>query len=181
VLNYKRPASRVIHVALIAALVVGVGIFTHLITSQPDDKTLASRLLENKTEYLGNNSKVGGIISLLTFPKNIVFDSFELFTDSEPYALTINLKTDTETKNLYSGEAHQQQFEDNAIIMFALIGNVEYINFNLNDGLVSNSMQYTRQWANDQHGKDVRDFAVSEEELSKLIDNPSAKGKNFVN
>jgi hypothetical protein len=55
------------------------------------------------------------------------------------------------------------------MIMFALIGNVEYINFNLDDGLAPYSMQYTRGWANHNCGKDVRDFAKSEEEFGKLI------------
>jgi len=105
-------------------------------------------------------------------------DSFELFTDSEPFAITVNLKTDTETRNLYSGEANQQQFQDNAMIMFALIGNVEYIDYSLDDGLAPYSMQYTRGWANHQHGKDVRDFAKSKEEFSKLINGTSTIGKN---
>jgi len=178
VLNYKRPTFWVVAVALAVTIVVAVGLFTNPISAKPDDNTLTSRLLKNKTEYVGNNSKVGGIISLLTFPKNIVYDSFELFTDSEPFAITVNLKTDTETKKLYSGEANQQQFENNAIIMFALIGNVEYINFNLDDGLAPYSMQYTREWANHQYGKDVRDFSKSKEEFSKLVNGTFAIGKN---
>jgi len=144
-------------------------LFTNPLTAKPDDNTLASQLLKNKTEYVGNNSKVGGIISLLSFPENVTYDYFELFTDSEPYAMTVNLKTDTETRNFYSGEANQQQFEENAVIMLALIGNVEYINFNLDDGLAPYSVQFTREWANHQYGKDVRDFTISKEEFSKLV------------
>ncbi|MCT4686580.1 M56 family metallopeptidase [Vallitalea sp.] len=169
VLNYRKPKFWVIAVALVVAIVVAVGLFTNPITVKQDNNSLTSQLLKNKTEYVGDNSKVGGIISLLTFSKNIAYDSFELFTDSKPFSITVNLKTDTETRNLYSGEANQQQFQDNAMIMFALIGNVEYINFNLDDGLTPYSMQYTREWANDQYGKNVRDFAKSKEEFSKLI------------
>ncbi|WP_246552286.1 M56 family metallopeptidase [Vallitalea pronyensis] len=169
VLNYRKPRFWVIVVALVVAIVVSIGLFTDPITVKEDNNSLTSQLLKNKTEYVGDNSKVGSIISLLTFSKNITYDSFELFTDSKPFSITVNLKTDTETRNLYSGEANQQQFQDNAMIMFALIGNVEYINFNLDDGLIPYSMQYTREWANDQYGKNVRDFAKSKEEFSKLI------------
>jgi hypothetical protein len=178
VLNYKKPTFWVIAVALVTAVVVTVGLFTNPITTKSDDSSLTSQLLKNKTEYVGDNSKVGGIISLLTFPKNIAYDSFELLTDSEPFAITVNLKTDTDTRNLYSGEVNQQQFQDNAMIMFALIENVEYIDFNLDDGLAPYSMQYTRGWANHQYGKDVRDFAKSKEEFSKLINGTSVIGKN---
>lgn len=169
VLNYKKPTFWLIAVASVIAIVVGIGLFTNPVVQKTDDSSLAANFLKYKTEYVGDNSKVGGIISLLTFPENIAYDSFELFTDSEPYAITVNLKTDTETRNLYSGEANQQQFQDNAMIMFALIGNVEYINFSLDDGLAPYSMQYTRGWANHKYGKDVHDFAKSEEEFGKLI------------
>lgn len=64
------------------------------------------------------------------------------------------------------------------MIMFALIGNVEYINFRIDDGLAPYSIQYTREWANNQCGKDVRDFAESKEELSKLISGTYNIGEN---
>ena len=178
VLNYKKPTFWAISVALVAAIIVGVGLFTNPITAKPVDNSLTSQFLKNKTEYVGDNSKVGGIISLLMFPKNIAYDSFKLLTNSEPFTVIVNLKADTETRNLYSGEANQQQFQDNAVIMFALIGNVEYINFSIDDGLAPYSIQYTREWANHQYGKDVRDFARSKEEFSKLINGTSAISKN---
>jgi beta-lactamase regulating signal transducer with metallopeptidase domain len=169
VLNYKKPTFWVLAVAIILAVVVAVGLFTNPITAKPDDNSLAAQLLNNKTEYVGDNSKVGAIISLLTFPENIEYDSFALLTESEPFGITVNLKTDTETKELYSDEANQQQFRNNAAIMFALIGNVEYIDFNLDDGLTPYAVHYTREEVNRQYGKDVRDFAKSKEEFSKLI------------
>jgi len=52
--------------------------------------------------------------------------------------------------------------------MFSLIGNVEYISFTLDDGLEPYSIRYTREWANNQWGKDVRDFAKSEEEFRQV-------------
>ena len=58
-LNYKRPTFWVIAVTLFAVIVVAVGLLTNPIKSKPDDNILISRLLQNKTEYVGNNSKVG--------------------------------------------------------------------------------------------------------------------------
>lgn len=178
VLSYKKPAFWVITVALALAIVVGFGLLANPYVAKPDEDKYISQLLKNKTEYVGDNSKVGGIIFLLKFPKNVSYDFFELFTDKEPYGVNINLKTDTETKNLYVGEENRQQFQNNAVIMFSLIGNVEYISFTLDDGLEPYSIRYTREWANNQWGKDVRDFAKSEEEFSKLIDAAYGIGKN---
>ena len=150
-------------------ILVTVGLITDPITFDLKNHSLITQLLKNKTEYVGNNSKVGGIIHLLTFPENIVYDYFELITDREPYGIIVHLKADTKTKELYSIEQNQQQFQKNAAIMFALIGNADYINFNLDDGKAPFSIKYTREWVNGLYGKDVRDFAKSEEEFSKLI------------
>ncbi len=61
VLNYKKPTFWVIAVALVAAIVVAIGLFTNPITAaKPDDNSLTSQFLKNKIEYVGDNSKVGG-------------------------------------------------------------------------------------------------------------------------
>ncbi|NLM75248.1 MAG: DUF4825 domain-containing protein [Clostridiaceae bacterium] len=169
VLNYKKPTFWIVAVALVLTILVTVGLITDPITFDLKNHSLITQLLKNKTEYVGNNSKVGGIIHLLTFPENIVYDYFELITDREPYGIIVHLKADTKTKELYSIEQNQQQFQKNAAIMFALIGNADYINFNLDDGKAPFSIKYTREWVNGLYGKDVRDFAKSEEEFSKLI------------
>jgi len=178
VLNYKKPTFWLIAVALVVAVAAGIGLLANPVSQKPVENKPLSQLLKNKTEYVGDNSKVGGIIFSLKFPDNVDYNSFELYTDSEPYGVNVNLKTNTESKNIYSVEANQQQFETNALIMFSLIGNVENINFTLDDGASPYSIQYTREWANKRCGKDVRDFAKSEEELGKLINGTYGIPKN---
>lgn len=178
VMNYRKPAFWVIVVAVAAAILVGVGLFADPISNEPEDNGIISELMKNKTEYVGNNSKVGGIIYSLPYPDNIAYDSFELFTDSEPYGIAVNLKTDTDTMELFRDKENQLQFENNAVIMFSLIGNAEFIKFNLDDGSGPYSLQYTREWANQLFGKDVRSFAESREEFSKLINGIQTADKN---
>lgn len=57
----------------------------------------------------------------------------------------------------------------NAVIMFSLVDNVEYINFNISDGKNDYLMQYTRDWANDNMDRDVREFSQGEEEFTQLL------------
>lgn len=169
VLNYKKPAFWVITAAVIAAVVLAAGLFTDPVTVRTDGDRLASRLLKYKTPYVGDNAKVGNIIYLLPLPENAVYDSFELFTDNEPYGIAVNVKTDSKTRNYYIHGSDQQPFSDNAVIMFALIGNVENIIFRLDDGKGPYAMQFTREWANTRYGKDVRDFADSREAFAGLL------------
>lgn len=101
-----------------------------------------------RTKYVGDNSAVGKIVMALSF-EDLKYHSFELFTDKQPYAVSVNLKTDTETRNAYAGALNEVIFEENAIIMFSLIENVDQIVFTLDDGENPYSVDYFRSWAED--------------------------------
>ncbi|MEA4987329.1 MAG: DUF4825 domain-containing protein, partial [Anaerovorax sp.] len=170
VLNYKKPAFWIIIVCIIAVLMVCLGLMANPNEEETFQNDISAKFLEFKTEYVGDNSKIGGIINLLEFPDKVSYSSFELFTDEPPYAVTVNLKADSETRNYYTGETLQTPFENNAIILFALIGNVDYVNFSIDDGIVEPyTVQYTRQWADMRFDKNVRDFAVSEKTFKELL------------
>jgi beta-lactamase regulating signal transducer with metallopeptidase domain len=168
ILNYKKPAFWVIIVAVVVVALALIGLVTN-----PKDKvkilTPAEQFLKYKTEYVGDASKVSNIIRLLNFPDKVNYDYLELHTESSPYAVTVNLKTDTETRDYYAELLHQAAFEKNAIIMFSLIGNVDSINFKLTDDRNDYLLQYARDWANDYMGRDVRQFAQSEEEFARFL------------
>lgn len=186
VLNFKKPLLWKVFIAAILVAVVSVVLMTNpnengrgnffsntvsFFKQFNRDSSLAAaeKFLKYKTEYVGNAPKVGNIIYLLDFPEKVNYDYFELYTDSIPYAVTIHLKTDTQTRNYYTEALHQAPFEKNAIIMFSLIGNVDYINFNLSDGKNDYGMQYTRDEANMIIGKDVRDFSKGNNEFVQLL------------
>ena len=102
-----------------------------------------------RTKYVGDNSAVGKIIMAVSFPEELKYHSFELSTDEQPYAVNVNLRTDTETRNAYTGALNEVIFEENAIIMFSLIENVDQIVFTLDDGENPYSVDYFRSWAED--------------------------------
>lgn len=53
--------------------------------------------------------------------------------------------------------------------MFSLIGNVDYINFNLTDGKNDYIVQCTRNEANAVIGKDVREFSRDKQTFGQLL------------
>ena len=135
-------------------------------------------LWKARTKYIGDNSAVGRIISLLQFPEGVVYDGFELHTSEHPYAVTVKFKTDTETRNFYSGADNQSPFQINALIMLSLIENAEYIVFDLDDGIHDTySIQYTADMAamilGDNYHKDsetLDGFHCQIEKLRDLMD-----------
>jgi len=170
ILNYKKPGFWVICLACILVVAVSV-----VLAANPSNKSQnpslasADKFLEYKTDYVGDASKVGNIIWLLNFPEKIEYDYFELHTDNAPYGITVHFKTDASTKDYYAAALNQAPFKKNAIIMFSLIGNADYLNFDLNDGENSYIVKYTREQADAAIGKDVRKFAVDQNKFSLLL------------
>jgi len=185
ILNYKKPVFWVICSACIL-----VGVISIVLAANPLNKpqnislTSAEKFLEYKTEYVGDASKVGNIIQLLEFPEKVEYDYFELHTENVPYGITVHLKTDTQTKNFYTGAnlaLNQTPFEKNAIIMFSLIGNVDYINFNLTDGKNDYLIQYTKDQADAMMGKDVREFSGEKLTFARLLKTADKIEEDFIN
>ncbi len=182
ILNDKKPVFWVICSACIL-----VGVISIVLAANPLNKpqnislTSAEKFLEYKTEYVGDASKVGNIIRLLKFPEKVKYDHFELYTDNVPYGMTVYLKTDTKTKNYYAEAINQGPFKKNAIIMFSLIENADYINFDLNDGENSYIIKYTRDQANTDIGKDVREFSGDKNKFSRFLKMLDDMEKNNFN
>ena len=155
ILSYKKPAFWVMAISLIIIIAICAGL---ALNPKPADEHLgyADKLWQHRTAYLGDNSAVGNIINLLKFPEGIVCDGFELHTTQRPYMLTVNLKTDTQTRNFNTGTLNEKPFQINACILFSLIENVEYITFSLDDGVYDPYfMQYTADWSESIVGADL--------------------------
>lgn len=54
------------------------------------------QLWEARTKYIGNNSAVGTLISLLPVPKHVNYDHFKLNTSKQPYEIEIVYSASTE-------------------------------------------------------------------------------------
>ena len=133
----------------------------------------AKELWNARTKYVGDNSAIGKIISLLPFPEGVAYDGYELHTSGHPYAVTVRFKTDTETRNFASGSDNQSPFQINALIMLSLIENVEYITFNLDDDIYDPySIQYTNDMAimilGDNYRKDSETLDGFRSQLEKI-------------
>ncbi len=94
-------------------------------------------LWKNRTEFVGDNSKVGGIINNLVFPDGMSVNGFKINSDKEPYSLEIYLKED---KNLIRDISNRTEngkkafdcLEKNAAILLTLVKNLSKVDF-IND------------------------------------------------
>lgn len=115
-----------------------------------------SYLYESKTNslndyqdtYIGDNSAVGGIISNIYSGEYL--DSFSLDTKELPYGITINYK-EKEYGDIYS------YLEKDSLILFKLINNVDYVEFNVGDNTYKFDKRYVKNIF-----EDINDITIEE-------------------
>lgn len=175
ILNYKKATFRIYMMALVAT----VAIVILFLANPKNDHTATNNysgyktetLMANKTQYVGDNSKVVALIDAMPLPAGVVRDSVELQTSTKPYAIVIHY-TVSDEKDFLGGSF----FFRNAVILLGLVENVDVIYgefFYANKNSFSHSTSkypYTREMADQWAGGDVRNFTRSTETLSTLID-----------
>lgn len=176
VLHYKKPSFWILSTAAVLAIIAAVCLITNPIAAkQFEQTTQAQNLLRYKTEYVGDNSKVGGILVELPVGDALQRNGFALGTATRPYSITVNLNGKDEDVAFYKNKSNQTLFERNAIILFSLISNVDHVNFDLLGEAGHFVLQYTREWANDSMGQDVRKYAVNPEAFEDFLNTITSK------
>ncbi len=132
------------------------------------DQALA--LLDGKTDYIGNNSKAGALLSALTLPEGLTMDRFSLQTASEPYGITVHYISAPEASGFYAVPEQQGALRQNAALMLALIRNAGYVDVEIeeHDG-IRTSLRLTREQADSLTGGDIRDYTVYSGRLLALL------------
>ncbi|WP_159886073.1 M56 family metallopeptidase [Paenibacillus puerhi] len=180
ILAYRQPSSRMmaVYMLVIAALVVGC-------TANPKPPLPISqptyfgyhldKLIKNKTLYVGNHVKVGGLIGGMPKPAGLEVTGLELQTKAQPYGVTINYVRSDSTEAAKEGAISGEAFYRNSLLLLSLIDNVDSIthsmvdNTDLSDG-AAYSYTFTREQVNQRFGEDVRNHAADEASLRQLID-----------
>lgn len=134
---------------------------------QQSDSSLYNieELYNNKTKYVGAHNKVGMIAHNL--PYGSIMKSLALQTKSEPYGATVIYDT---TKVNLDRAAMIQRLPDNAAVMFALIDNVSYLTFQIDDAGRSEEYKFSREEIQKGYDRDLREFAKSKDELMQLVE-----------
>jgi len=104
-----------------------------------------------------------------------VRSTVELQTAAAPYGLTVNFDMNDDSSIKVQGAISGDAFYRNSIVLFSLIDNVDVINCKIADKTgkyngASYGFTYTREAANAAMGKDVSEFANSQESLRNLLD-----------
>lgn len=96
-------------------------------------QTKTNNLNQYQDSQVGDNSAIGNIISNIY--SGDYMESFSLATDSIPYGVIINYKNDTYS-DIY------MNLEQDALILFKLVNNIDYVEFKVNDNVYQFDSKY---------------------------------------
>lgn len=111
----KRFLGILLSLVMVCVCLAGCG-------NEDSEKHGISDLYSLKTEFVGDNSKVSGIVHSQEYDDDIEPADIEIQSEKEPYGLNINVKVEDE-------EVGKADLFNNAVIDFALIGNLSEIDF----------------------------------------------------
>lgn len=131
VLNYKKPALWAVILLVVAAAIIGVCLLTKPAEDKSGYPLDAKKLYALRTEYVGDNAAVSGILDALGMPE--MGDT----ADSDTYAYSIRLDTNREPMGVtvcyaFAGDVPERSAEWNrqmaqrGYIAMALIDNIDW-------------------------------------------------------
>lgn len=124
-------------------------------TSPSSSTSNAEALFKYKTAYVGDNSKVINLIGNLAFAD--LRKEVSLQTQTAPYGITANY----DLSNLkLDRQQIETTFRHNAVIMFALIKNVEKITFNVSGTGEQPKYQFSRAEVQKDFANDLREYSA---------------------
>lgn len=135
VLNYKKPALWAVILLVVAAAIIGVCLLTK--PSYKNVGTLdAEKLFALRTEYIGDNAAVSGILDALGMPelggeylleKPVEYEYYiRLETTQEPYGVTLFHVFKEEIRGPWSNERNLEMWM-RGYVALALIDNAEWV------------------------------------------------------
>ncbi|OLS03219.1 DUF4825 domain-containing protein [Tissierella creatinophila] len=165
----KKKVDKISSKSLILFLIVSILGTSFLIGCDIEkEENLIDKLYKNKTEYVGDNSKVGNIISNLKFEKGYEYKSMKISSDEKPYSLILNFelsqKEDLTTDKITSQSA----------ILFSLIDNLDeivYVPVNSNaEGILPVDRNYIDSFTTSVIGMTTKELGKSKGKFKELVE-----------
>ncbi|WP_084402891.1 M56 family metallopeptidase [Paenibacillus antarcticus] len=191
ILSYRQPSSWLVASSMLVIAALIVGCTANPAPLQPTQSAYSGynidTLMKNKTLFVGNHVKVGGLFSGMAIPVGLEANGMALQTTALPYGATINYIMNDSIDVMKEGAISGEAFYRNSILLLSLIDNVDSITYAIADNTgqydgVTYSFTFTREQADKLLGEDVRHYAEDETSLRTLIDRLDSLSFNeFIN
>ena len=186
ILDTKKKRRGVAALCIVLALTVACGAFIAFGTAEKQgqssvgrEQDLAQRLIQTRTEYIGDASAVGRVLTALpSLPDGLTQKEIFLQTSATPYGLTVNY---TAQGDEFLSQTDFSWAYRNATLLLSLIQNAGRVTFQVNGPDYQMTFLYTREQAMKREQTDVRMMSRGESEMKKfLADLNSRSAADFI-
>lgn len=173
---FRRKRTLFLLTGILSVVLLSIVLLTNPLTANgPDEIGETKRyhvdtLIKYKNPYVGDASNVGNLISQLPYAE--FRQGMSLQTENTPYGITAKYDFTASDINLSLVESN---LNNNALVMFALIDNVDLIDFDLTTDNGEQKLQFTREKIQQNYDKDLREYATEESELEILLNSIDLK------
>jgi hypothetical protein len=129
----------------------------------------AKRLIQYKSSYVGDFSNVGNLLQELPYADKR--GQLSLQTEKTPYGITVTYEASAE---MQAGEA-ETTLRNNAVIVFALIDNVDQIEFIMRTAGEEKRIEFSRKELQQSFVQDLREYAQDQNQLTILLNSLNLK------
>ncbi|WP_170292171.1 DUF4825 domain-containing protein [Heliobacterium mobile] len=164
--------SNNLQMKLITGLFALLGLFAGLLIyglsgedAPPSSSSPAESLWKYKTAYVGDNSKVINLLSHLPFAD--LRREVSLQTQQSPYGVTVQYDF---SKSAMKKTQIEPIFHNNAIAIFALIGNADQLTFKVQGTDTPSEYRYNRADIQQALDKDLRDYVKDLSSFENLLE-----------
>ncbi len=131
----------------------------------------AEALLAYKDTVIGDNSDLTNLVQQ-SMPAGVAFEGLSLEMAQEPYGLTIRYSLQNTENYIQENELKENAFYQNALVIFSLIENVDWIQMEIRSGETVFSKRYERKKAEEQFdNQDLRDFTSDAKAFETFTEN----------
>ncbi|MEF9951355.1 MAG: DUF4825 domain-containing protein [Clostridium sp.] len=133
--------------------------------------TEAKSLIKYKNSYIGNATSVSQIVNLL--PGNKFSSGISLQTSTKPYGLNVNYNANSKKDDyakFWKDNNSNIVLEKNAVVMFSLIQNADYVEFNVDDASTT-PLKFTRESLTKKYEKELTNLFKTNEDILKFLSN----------
>lgn len=167
---FKGHRKYIIIVGLLCIALLSYTLLTDGINKKDNDRIAgipnnAEELFKFKTSYVGDNAKVINLFNKLAYGNRV--SEVSLQTKAQPYGVIVEY----DFRDLkYDSQELKNSFEANAILIFALIDNVDNITFKVEGLNEPVEFTYLRTEMQKRYNADLREYSKDNNMLQQLLD-----------
>ena len=173
---FQRKRLIFLFTGVVCVVLLSLALLTNPLTS--DGRSQTGETIENQAEtmlgyknpYIGDASNVGNLLSQLSYAE--YRQGMSLQTEKTPYGITVKYELTESDNNISEIELALYK---NATLMFALINNLELIDFNLITNKGEHKFHFSREMIQSNYVQDLRDYTENNNDFQVLLNSTGMK------